>query len=418
MDDRQLSRGAKRVRDAMSRRSALRKVGAGGLAAGAAIGGNRHAADAQFSFTTAATEAAARRAISAINGALDSGNTSGLDTAFAPGYANRTPRRSLATGQTFAADLAGLKASVAELRVLVPDGVILVDDILAAGDTAAVRGTFRGTLDPAAVGVPAGMDPRLRIGGLAFARIEAGLIAESWEYDEAAGRYGAIAQGVAPQPTPPPTEEPVTDDGRGEVRDVRDFEAVSLQGVGTLLITQGDAESLSIQAEPRVLNRIETEVIDGTLFIRPDRSFSTRDPIVYSLTVDNLAALELSGAGEVEIPRLDTAQLRLLASGAGMVTIDELTADLLEVEASGNVALTIGGTVDSQSISVSGAGTYDATNLASRLTAVTVDSAAQAIVQVSERLEATASGASSVAYIGDPEVSESTSGVGSVTKTG
>ncbi len=398
----------------MSRRSALRRLGAGSLAAGAAIGVGRQTGEAQFSFTTAATEAAARRAVSAINQALAGGDMSVLDTAFVPDYVNRTPRRSFLAGQAFSPDLAGLKASLTELRTLVPNGVVLVDDIVASGDTAAVRATFRGTLDPAVVAVPSGMDPRLRIGATAFGRFVAGQVAESWEYDEAADRYGAIAQAAPAQPT----EEPVTDDGRGETRDVRDFDAVSLEGVGTLQIAQGDTESLSIQAEPRVLRRIETEVIDGTLFIRPDRSFTTREPIVYSLTVDDLSGIDLSGAGQVEIPRLDTAQLRLSVSGAGAVTIDDLTADLLEVNASGNVALIVGGTVDSQSVTLGGAGTYDATNLASRLAAVTVDAAAQAVVQVSERLEATASGASSIAYIGDPAVSESTSGVGSVTKAG
>ncbi|MBA2597288.1 MAG: DUF2807 domain-containing protein [Chloroflexia bacterium] len=417
MDEAQLSRAAKRM-FAMSRRSALRRLGAGSLAAGAAIGVDRQAGEAQFSFTTAATEAAARRAISAINQALRDGDMSVLDMVFAPGYVNRTPRQSLATGQAFSSDLAGLHAGLTEVRAAVPDAVILVDDIVAAGDTAAIRATFRGTLDPAVVAVPTGQSPRLRIGGAVFARFAGGQVVESWEYDEAAGRYGAIVQDAAAPPTAVPTEEPVSDDGRGETRDVRDFNAISLQGVGTLRIAQGDTESLSIEAEPRVLERIATEVSDGTLFIRPDRSFTTREPIVYSLTVDDLTRIDLSGAGQIEAPVLNTDQLQVTVSGAGSVTIDELTADLLEVEASGNVTMMLGGTVDSQSVTLGGAGTYDATNLASRLAAVTVDAAAQAVVQVSERLEATASGASSITYIGDPDVSESTSGVGSVTQAG
>ena len=52
----------------------------------------------------------------------------------------------------------------------------------------------------------------------------------------------------------------MTDDGRGEVRDVSDFQEVALEGVGTLVIEQGETESLTIEAEPKVLQRIETEV--------------------------------------------------------------------------------------------------------------------------------------------------------------
>ena len=413
MNDHSSKRAAQRVRDAMSRRSALRRLGAGGLAVGAAVGVERATTGAQFSFSTPATAAAARRAVSAINQALATGDMRALDSAFAADYVNRTPRVSFATGQPFAADLAGLKTSLSEVRAAVPDAVILVDDIVAAGDTAAVRGTFRGTLDPAVLSVPAGTDPRLRIGGAAFGRFVAGKVAESWEYDDAAIRYGGITS-VAPSPT----ETPVADDGRGETRDVRDFNAVSLAGVGLLQITQGESESLTIAAEERVLRRIETEVTDGTLYIRPDQSFTAREPIVYTLGVVNLSGIELSGAGQVEMARLDSAELQLNLSGAGSIAIEELAAETLDVEASGNVAVTLGGTVDSQTVTLSGAGVYDASNLASRVATITADGASQATVSVSESLEASASGASGITYSGDPAVSESTSGVGSVTRAG
>ncbi|MGH2614949.1 MAG: hypothetical protein ACRDJC_06905, partial [Thermomicrobiales bacterium] len=99
MDDDQLTHLSQRMRDGFSRRSALRRLGVGGVAAGTAIGFERHVAGAQSALTTAATEAAARRAVSAINQALASGDTSALDSAFAADYVNHTPRRSPATGQ-------------------------------------------------------------------------------------------------------------------------------------------------------------------------------------------------------------------------------------------------------------------------------------------------------------------------------
>lgn len=414
MNDDHMGRSPRRILAGVSRRSALRRLGAGGLTAGAAIGAGRQSAGAQFSLTSAATEVAARRAITAINRALANGDMSALDTVFAADYVNQTPRQSLATGQLFSPDLAGLKAGLTELRAIVPDAVILVDDVIAARDTAAVRVTVQGTFDPAAVSLPEGSDFRLEVGAAAFARIAGGQVAESWEYDEAAALYDA----AAPAAQAEPTEEPVSDDARGETRNVSGFDRVSLQGVGTLVIVQGDAESLTIDAAPRVLRRIATEVQDGTLFIRPDRSFRTREEIVYSLTMDDLTAIELSGAGQVEMAQLDTGQLQLNLSGAGAVTIEALTAETLDVDASGTVAVTLGGTVDSQTVTFGQAGTYDAENLASRVATVSVDGAAQAVVQVSESLDASASGAASITYIGDPNVSENTSGVGSVTQAG
>ena len=410
MDESHVGRSPKQIFAVASRRSALRRLGAGGVLAAAAFGAGR-SASAQSSLATAATEAAARRAVSAINQALASGDMAALDTAFAADYVNHTPRQSLLSGQGFTPDLAGLKTALTELRTMAPDAVILIDDIVASGDTAAVRVTFRGTLDPAVVSLPEGADRRLRIGGAAFARFVDGQVVESWVYDEAAALYDAAAAA-------PPTETPVPDDARGETRDVSDFDRVSLQGVGTLVIVHGDSESLTIDAEPRVLRRIETEVQDGTLIIRPDRGFRTREEIVYSLTVDDLTGIELSGAGQVQMQRLETGDFTLNVSGAGSVAIEELIAETLDVEASGNASITLGGTVDSQTVTFGQAGTYDAANLESRVATVSVDGAAKAIVNVSESLDASASGASSITFYGNPSVSESTSGVGRVTAAG
>lgn len=411
MDEKFVGRSPRQLQAALSRRSALHRLGAAGLAAGMGLGAAGGSVTAQSSLVTAATEAAARRAVSAINQALASGDTTVLDTAFASDYVNHTPRRSLLTGQSFSPDLAGLKNGLTELRTIAPDAVILIEDVVASGDTAAVRATFRGTLDTSVVSLPEGADTRLRIGGAAFARFVDGRVVESWVYDESAELYDAAAPA-------PPTETPVPDDASGATRDVRDFNRVSLQGVGTLVIEQGDTEALTIDAEPRVLRRIETTVQDGTLIIRPDRGFKTREAITYSLTVDDLTGIELSGAGQVQMQQLESDDFSLNVSGAGAVAIDELTAKTLDVEATGNASVTLGGTVDSQTVTFGQAGTYDAANLESRVATVSVDGAAKAIVNVSESLDASASGASSITFYGDPAVSENTSGVGSVTPAG
>jgi hypothetical protein len=210
----------------------------------------------------------------------------------------------------------------------------------------------------------------------------------------------------------------VTDDGRGEVRDVRDFQEVSLSGVGTLVITQGETESLTIEAEPRVLQRIETDVRNGRLIIRPDRSFETRESITYLLGVRELNGIELAGAGRVEVAQLTTDQLRIDGSGAGGIVIDNLTASTLDVTASGNVQAELAGAVDSQTVTVSDAASYAAANLGSRLASVTASGASQVIVNVSESLDARVSGASRVEYIGNPAVTQDVSAAGSLTKVG
>jgi hypothetical protein len=220
------------------------------------------------------------------------------------------------------------------------------------------------------------------------------------------------------QPVEEPVEEPVVDDARGEVRDVRDFQEVSLEGIGTLMIEQGDTESLSIEAEPRVLRRIETVVTNGRLTIRPDRSFQTREPIIYLLSVKQLTAIDLAGAGRIEAGQLSTDQLRLNGSGAGAVVIEELITNTLDVMASGNMMAELAGSVDSQTVTVGDAASYAAANLSSRVASVTASGASEVIVNVSENLEVRVSGASRVEYIGNPTVTQDVSAAGSLSNVG
>ena len=413
MTESRFGRSAQTVLNAMSRRSALRRLGSGGLAAGALLNAVP-ASQAQTVVSPEATAAAARRALAAINGVLAGGDVGGLDAAFTPEYVNHTPRRSWQTGKLFSPDLPGLKAALEELRTAVPDAVLVIDDVIASADRAAARLTFRGTLDTATIGLPDVADQALNVGAAFFAKVTGDAVSESWDYDDALDLFGIAA--AASQPAA--EDEQAAAAGKGEMREIKDVHQVALHGAGTLHIAQGDVESLSIEAEPKVVSRIETTVKDGKLTIQPDRSFKTREPIDYWLAVKQLDSIELSGAGNVEADALSAESFRLAVDGASVVNIGKLTATDLAVTASGNANTTLAGEVDSQTVSLSGAGSYSAADLASRIASVTVDGAGKATVRVSESLDAQVSGVGVIEYIGDPTVNQSIRGVGRVAKVG
>lgn len=410
---------AARFAAALSRRSALRWLGAGGIGAGLFGAFARQPAGAQISLSAPATEAAARRAIAAINQLLASGNPAPLDAVFAADYVNYTPRSALATGQPYLPNLAGLKASLLDLRAVAPDAVILIRDIVASPDTASILGSFRGTLDLNALALPGLTSPRVRVDGVIFAHFAEGRVTESWEYDDAAERFGAAIAPATVTPTAvPQTEVPVPEGMAREQRAVQDFHAVSLEGIGTLLLQLGDAESLTVEAEARIIDRIETVVENGTLMIRPARSIKTREPITYRLTAKQLDAIAVAGAGQLAASALAADQLQLQVSGTSSVRIDNLTGQTLTVGMSGSGQVTLAGTVDTQTVEMSGTGMYDAANLASRVATVTVKGTGQATVNVTEMLNAVVGGTGRVSYIGNPQVSQNVSGIGTVAKVG
>jgi hypothetical protein len=183
-----------------------------------------------------------------------------------------------------------------------------------------------------------------------------------------------------------------------ESRDVEGFDEVELRGIGNLSIEQTGSESLTVEAEEDVLPKLTTEVVNDRLIIgpKPGTTIRTTAPINYTLTVEALDALEVSGSGDVEAEGISTERLAVTIGGAGNVKA--------------------GGEADKQEIDISGSGAYRAENLNSREAKISVSGAGSAIVNVSEELDADVSGVGSVEYIGDPTVEQDVSGAGRVSK--
>ncbi|HEU4867310.1 MAG TPA: head GIN domain-containing protein [Actinomycetota bacterium] len=195
--------------------------------------------------------------------------------------------------------------------------------------------------------------------------------------------------------------ENVTGSGnlKSEERPVSGFDRVSIQGIGDLQIEQSGEESLTIEAEDNLLPLLVSEVEGGRLKlgIRPNSSISATKPIVYRLKVKTLNGID----------------------GSGSVTIDAvgLDADRLEVGLSGTVKSVLAGRATAQIVTISGAGGFDGRALTGRTAEVEVSGTGRAVVNVSDELRARASGASSIGYLGGPEVDQQTSGVARVEKT-
>lgn len=183
-----------------------------------------------------------------------------------------------------------------------------------------------------------------------------------------------------------------------ESRAVSGFSAVTFAGFGEMTIRQTGTESLTITAEDNLLPLITTTVSGQTLRIGGQPAVSIRPTrnITYTLTVKDLSAITLSGAGSITWRDIQTNALRVTLSGAGK--------------------LTLSGSAPSQDVTLSGAGAYEGGDLASNSARVTVSGAGSAHVKVRDTLDATISGIGSIVYFGDPVVTQHVTGPGSVRK--
>jgi hypothetical protein len=189
-----------------------------------------------------------------------------------------------------------------------------------------------------------------------------------------------------------------------------------------LRIEQGATESLWLRVDEVVVPYLETLVRGGilTLSYPFDVSQASRPPLPIEavLTVIDLETIELWDIGRIEASSLAVDRLVVRSRGAGEILVAGLSAGELEVEVLANGPVVASGATDRQRVRLTGYGSYEAADLASRQATVDVRHAGSATVRVADRLRADSSGAGSVYYYGDPVVESSTTGSGTIVRLG
>lgn len=187
------------------------------------------------------------------------------------------------------------------------------------------------------------------------------------------------------------------------VRAVKGFDRVELTTLGELVLTQGETESLEMEASSTDLARIATEVRGTTLRIgQVEPGQSPRGPVTYRLVVRTIVGLATTSSGSIRAEEVAADGLRVALSSSGSIVIDRLTAKTLDVVISSSGSFTVAGAVERQIARLSSSGEYRAADLESREASVSLSSSGSATVRVSERLDASMSSSGSVRYHGNP----------------
>jgi hypothetical protein len=205
-----------------------------------------------------------------------------------------------------------------------------------------------------------------------------------------------------------------------EQREVTNFHSIALEGAGKMTYRPGTEESLTIEADARVIPHILTEVHDGRLIIRREPSWRPDLPgysstIRYWVTVKQLDGIEISGAAAVTGFPMSADRFQLTVTGAADVQLD-LSVTELESQLSGASRVALTGTSSQQTVSVTGAGHYEAADFPSQRCWVNVSGAGSVSVHALEALSVSISGSATVSYRGNPTVQQRISGVGRITR--
>lgn len=207
---------------------------------------------------------------------------------------------------------------------------------------------------------------------------------------------------------------------RTEVRQASGFQAVEMEAVGYLRLSQGKAWSLKLTLDDNLQDFYEARVSAGVLHLgfRPGSTVRNPTRLVVDLTLPVLEKLSLSGACEAELDGgFVGTSLDLTVSGAGKIA-GRLEYRTLSLGLSGSGRLVLAGSAGDLSVRAGGAGEIDTAGLRALRVKAELYGATRLVVRAVESLDLVAAGASDVVYLGDPRVAKKLTGTSRLRRLG
>ncbi len=189
-----------------------------------------------------------------------------------------------------------------------------------------------------------------------------------------------------------------------EERKAGNFTGIKVSSGIDVILKQGNNESVSVEADENLQEYIMTEIKGDVLNVYVD-NINIRDAerMRAYVTMKEINSVRTTSAGDVvgETP-IKTEKLELSASSAGNIKL-EVTAKHIDVDISSSGDITVSGKADFLECDLSSAGDLNAFDLEAREADISVSSAGDADVTVTEKITARASSAGDINYRGNPK---------------
>ena len=233
--------------------------------------------------------------------------------------------------------------------------------------------------------------------------------------------------------------------------DISNISKMDISSPGTLNIELADKEGLTVIAAKSVHEKLtiegngETLVVDynapGIMgWFAEKKASNIANKTQYRLQVTSLTEykanmsvsalinnklitpalyIALAGAAELKMADLEVDEkLEMRLAGASVVKIDQFKGKTLESYSAGASDVTISGSVDHQSLHLSGASNHYAKHLHSKTCDIRASGASNADTWVSSKISGGLSGASNLRYYGNPKRELNMSGASDIHQLG
>ncbi|GAB3991224.1 hypothetical protein GCM10028807_20860 [Spirosoma daeguense] len=186
-------------------------------------------------------------------------------------------------------------------------------------------------------------------------------------------------------------------------------------------ISTGDAGKVDVEGESNVLEYVVTSVKNGELTVMLDehKHFRQTKTVTVTIHIAKLDQILIRTGSSLQSDLPIQADNLTLAVETGSKLTASITAKTLDLTVRDGSRASLQGNVAEADIHMSGAGNLDAEKLTIARSDVKLDGASRANIHVTESLQASADGVSSLVYSGNPTVkSQDVSGLSKIRKRG
>ncbi len=202
-----------------------------------------------------------------------------------------------------------------------------------------------------------------------------------------------------------------------ETRNVTGFHAIESDLSGDVEVRVDSTFKVEVTCEENVIDDLETKVENGVLNIYFDRTVFDVDDLKIVVHAPSWDAFELNGSGNIKVlDDIAGTELDLDISGSGEILISEADFDKIKARISGSGEIEVDGITDLLDVDLSGSGEVSALDCLAKNAKVDLSGSGNVRVYVTETLDVEISGSGNVSYKGEPQVTKSITGSGSVKK--
>ena len=189
----------------------------------------------------------------------------------------------------------------------------------------------------------------------------------------------------------------------GEERDVKQFNKINVSNNIKVRFTQDSSYHVTVNADSALIEIVETQVMEGTLFLRTKKSYDKKERIEIVVSSKQLEAIsassgsEFTTTGKISVPSLTIDAI----SGANIYINCEV--DNIKIDSNSGSKTTLNGQCKKMIVSCDAGSQIIANNMTVQEADINANSGSQVMVYVTELINIEARSGSKIVCKGNPQ---------------